>query len=127
MSSMSYEEWKYLNQHFKTVDLLAAVNLLYRLINPLGKHLAGKLLDLRTNLLQLYQLATAVVDKGVTTNAQEMFDLASALETEISDLLESLASTLEAEVPDLMESLAAIQELLSRLNAQRPDSLTSGE
>ncbi|WP_049783671.1 hypothetical protein [Acaryochloris marina] len=124
---MSYEEWKYLNQHFETVDLLAAVNLLYRLINPPGEHLAGRLLDLRRNLIQLYQLATDVVDKGVTTNAQEMFDLSLALEIELSDLTELLASTLETELSDLIESLAAIQRLLSKLNALRPDSLTSDE
>ncbi|ABW25311.1 hypothetical protein AM1_0225 [Acaryochloris marina MBIC11017] len=63
----------------------------------------------------------------MTTNAQEMFDLSLALEIELSDLTELLASTLETELSDLIESLAAIQRLLSKLNALRPDSLTSDE
>ncbi len=63
---------------------------------------------MRTNLLKLHQLAMDVVNKGWTSQARELFELADELEMQVSDMVEALRD---------------IQQTLHKLTSLFPDSL----
>ena len=66
-------------------------------------------LELRTNLLKLHELALSVVNNGARRQASEMFDLAMDLDEQVSHM---------------MNELEQIQDMLVKLVALHPKSLS---
>lgn len=68
--------------------------------------------QIRTDLFQLHQLAMDVVNNGWTDQAQELFDSASDLEMQVSDIIEALES---------------VQLTLNKLTELYPESLLNAD
>ncbi len=64
--------------------------------------------DIRTALLRLHGLALNVVNKGMTSNAEEFFETAQDIELHLSDMIEALQS---------------IQRALQKLDSLNPGNL----
>jgi len=80
-------------------------------VDKLRGHLADDGLrppEIRIDLLKLHQMAMDVVNRGQTSKAQEFFDLAYELESQVFDML---------------ESLEYVYEKLNKLSDLYPDSL----
>ena len=107
---MTDSEWQNLNDNYDTTALLDAVEH----VDEARRHLSDgefcKPPQIRDDLLKLHQLAMDVVNHGNTENASEMFNMASDLEMQVSDLI---------------ESLEAIQETLGKLTELYPESLAT--
>lgn len=113
MSKITDEEWQRLSlDPFDTMTLLYAVDDVDELrvfLND-GEHRSPP--RLRTELLQLHQLAMAVFNEGWRDKVGDLFDLAVDLDDQVSDM---------------MTVLERIRETLSRLRAQYPEILAYGE
>lgn len=109
MPQMTDEEWQNLYENFETTNLLAAVDLLDEARGILGDGPGWEPPEMRTNLLNLHQLAMDVVNQGDKDRAQEMFDLATDLDMEVFGLI---------------EALEGIQRVLTTLTALYPESLS---
>ena len=64
--------------------------------------------QIRADLLKLHELAMSVINHGNTSKAQEFFDLAFDIESEISSLIEHLEN---------------VQEVLTKITNSVPESL----
>ncbi len=91
---------------FETAALLRAVDAVDELRDGLKDGEDGRPPQLRSDLLRLHQLATAVFNQGARAKAGELFDLAVDLQDEVFDLLNALEQ---------------IQATLSQLTALQPE------
>ena len=106
---MTRDEWVALYENFETHWLLEAVDAVDSLRGHFNDDEDYRPPELRTNLLKLHSLAMEVVNGGVhSSRVRECFDLASDLEDEVFDAL---------------QSLERVQEILSRLIDLYPESL----
>lgn len=108
MVKMTNEEWQNLYENFETTWLLDAVKKIDEARQHLGDGENWEAPQIRTDLLNLHQLAMDVVNNGWTEKAGELFDMASDLEMQVSDIL---------------EALEAVQQTLSKLTELYPESL----
>jgi len=87
---MTNEEWEQLYNQFDTAWLLDAVKKIDEVRQHLGDRDAWQPPQIRDDLFQLHQLAMDVMSHGSTPQAQAMFDLASDLEMQLTDMIEAL-------------------------------------
>ena len=87
---MTEQEWQQLYENFETFDLLTSVDRLdqvrYRLAD--GDNLEPP--QIRTELMNLHQLAMEVVNQGRTDKAEELFELADELDIQVFEMIENL-------------------------------------
>lgn len=103
MTTMSDAEWQHLYENFETADLLAAVDAVDSLRDDLNDRDHDAPPAIRDDLLKLHQLAMAVVNNGARDQAHEFFDLAGALDDQVSGMMESLEQ--------IRDTLAQIMQL----------------
>jgi hypothetical protein len=108
MAVMTDDEWQNLYENFETTRILAAVDSVDSLRDDLNDRDHGAPPVIRDDLLKLHQLAMAVVNNGARSQAGEFFDLAGALDDQVSGM---------------MEALEQIRDTLSDLTALYPESL----
>lgn len=68
--------------------------------------------EIRNDILKLHDLAMDVVNHGVTSRAQALFELATEIEDQLSDLSEALEN---------------IQKAIAKLTDLQPESLRWGD
>jgi hypothetical protein len=105
---MTEEEWQRLYEGFETADVLTAVDQLDGVRSIVGDGENWEPPEIRTDLLKLHQLAMDVVNHGVTDKAQEMFELADDIDSQVFDMIQALET---------------IQRTLTTLTRLYPDSL----
>lgn len=108
MAAMTDAEWHKLYENFETTRILAAVDSVDSLRDDLNDRDHGAPPVIRDDLLKLHQLAMAVVNNGALRQASEFFDLAGALDDQVSGM---------------MEALEQIRDTLSDLMGLYPESL----
>jgi hypothetical protein len=101
------EEWNNLD-NFDTLILLDAVDAVDELRGDFNNGERGEPPQLRTDLLQLHQLAMKVINEGSRSEVRDLFDLAIDLEMDVSCM---------------MANLVKIQNTLSQLSDLCPESL----
>lgn len=106
------DEWGRLCEQFDTQWLLNAVDQADILLASLNDGERLQPLQIRADLLQLHQLAMAVVNEGSRDRAIELFDRADDLDLQVSDM---------------MMALEKIQRTLIKLVELRPESLDEAE
>ncbi len=84
---MTEDEWQRLYEGFETTDLLTAVGQLDAVRRIVGDGENWEPPEIRTDLLKLHQLAMDVVNHGVTDKAQEMFELADDIDSQVFDMM----------------------------------------
>jgi hypothetical protein len=92
---MTDDEWQALHEGFDTHRLLDAVDDLDTLRQALSDD-GLKPPEIRDRLLQLHQLAMAVINEGSQDEAGELFDLALELEDEAFEIMEAATRLHEA-------------------------------
>jgi hypothetical protein len=105
---MTDDERQILYDNYETQWLLEAVDQVDILRDFLNDGANRQPPAIRTELLQLHQLAMAVINDGGRGQAEELFDR---------------AEDLDAQVSDMMTELEKIQDTLAKLVALRPESL----
>ena len=105
---MTDDEWQTLYENYETQWLLEAVDQIDILRDSLNDGANRQPPAIRTELLQLHQLATAVINEGNRGQAEGLFDLAEDLGLQVIDMLSELEK---------------IQDTLAKLVALRPESL----
>ena len=90
MSTMTDEEWQHLYENFETTALLNAVDAVDSLRDDLNDGEGCRPPELRTNLLKLHELAMAVINHGVRSQAAEMFGLAVDLDEQVGHMMNML-------------------------------------
>jgi len=106
--TMTDAEWQQLVTQFQIPSLLVAVEALDRVRNALRDHADGSPPQLRTDLLRLQVLSLSVIHHGARDQAPALFELAGALEDQIS-----------AEI----DGLEQVRAVLLQLTQLHPDSL----
>ncbi|MFC5583247.1 hypothetical protein [Rhodanobacter terrae] len=86
MAAMTDAEWHKLYENFETTRILAAVDSVDSLRDDLNDRDHGAPPVIRDDLLKLHQLAMAVVNNGALRQASEFFDLAGALDDQVSGM-----------------------------------------
>ena len=102
---MTEEEWRNLYENYETTWLLDAVGHVDKLRGHLGDGEQFQSPEIRTDLLKLHGLAMDVVNNGWDSQLREMAELATGLEDQ----------TLE-----MMQSLDALYQILSKLTELLP-------
>jgi hypothetical protein len=105
---MTEEEWQHLYENFETTELLSAVDAVDCLRDDLNDGEGCRPPELRTNPLKLHELAMAVVNNGLRSQASKMFDLAMNLDEQVGH----------------MNELEQVQDTLAKLVALYPESLS---
>lgn len=108
MAEMTEAEWQNLYENFETTWLTSAVENIDTLRGLLADRENGEPPEIRDDLLKLHGLAIEVVNNGVTSKAEALFELAQAIEFQVTDMI---------------EALEFIQRVFDRLNELYPDSL----
>lgn len=112
MATITDEEWGELSpENFDTVTLLHAVDAVDELRVELNDGEDGRPPQLRDDLLELHQLAMAVINQGSRSRVSDLFDLAVELEVQVAGMTTALEQ---------------VHETLSRLTALYPESLSYG-
>ena len=106
------EDWEQLSDaDFDTSALFNAVDSLDKMRSNLNAGEEDQPPALRTDLLRLHTLASAVLNDGVRSKVPQLFELAGDIEDQVQDL----ASLLEQ-----------VQETLDQLTTLVPESLSYG-
>jgi len=105
---MTDDEWQTLYENYETQWLLEAVDQIDILRDSLNDGANRQPPAIRIDLLQLHQLATAVINEDNRGQAEGLFDLAEDLGLQVIDMLSELEK---------------IQDTLAKLVALRPESL----
>jgi len=108
MAVMTDDEWHNLYENFETTRLLTAVDSVDSLRDDLNDQEHGAPPAIRDDLLKLHVLAMAVVNNGSRRRAPELFELASDLDFQLTEM---------------MEALEQVRDTLSDLVALYPESL----
>jgi hypothetical protein len=111
--SITDEEWDSLApEHFDTTSLLRAVDAVDEMRVDLSNGEYGEPPQIRTDLLELHQLAMAVFNEGSRSQVAKLFESAVDLEEQIFSL---------------MTSLEKAQKPLTKLTDLYPESLSYGD
>jgi hypothetical protein len=102
---MTAEEWQALYENFETQWLLDAVDDVDTLRSHLSDGERYRPPEILDKLLKLHQLAMAVMNNGSRRKADDLFELATELEDEVSEM---------------MEALTRLQDTLAKLTDLRP-------
>jgi hypothetical protein len=109
---MTDDEWQHLVENFETTELLTAVDAVDRVRDDFNDRDDAGPPQIREDLFNLHQLATAVVNHGSRRQAPELFHLAGALQDQVEACLEHLEQ---------------VREVLARLTALCPVSLVDAQ
>jgi len=111
--SITDEEWDSLApEHFDTTTLLSAVSAIDKMRVDLSDGEYGEPPQLRTDILELHQLAMAVFNEGSRDQVAKLFESAVDLDDQVFDL---------------MTSLEQVQKTLTKLTDLYPESLSYGD
>ncbi|MDR3736619.1 MAG: transposase, partial [Acidobacteriaceae bacterium] len=97
---------------FDTFSLIHAIDELDKMRGHLNDREHHNPPEIRNDILKLHDLAMDVVNNGMTSRAQALFELATEIEDQLSDLSEALEN---------------IQEAIAKLTDLQPDSLRWGD
>jgi chromosome segregation ATPase len=112
MAEITAKELEALQDGFDTFSLIHAIDELDKMRGHLNDREHHNPPEIRNDILKLHDLAMDVVNHGVTSRAQALFELATEIEDQLSDLSEALEN---------------IQEAIAKLTDLHPESLRWGD
>ena len=112
MAEITDKELEALQNGFDTLSLVHAVDELDKMRGHLNDREHYNPPEIRNDILKLHDLAMDVVNHGLKGRGSALFDLASEIKDQLSDL---------------SEALEKIQDTIGKLTDLYPESLTRGD
>lgn len=112
MAEITDKELEALQDGFDTCSLIHAIDELDKMRGHLNDREHHNPSEIRNDILKLHDLAMDVVNHGVTSRAQALFELAIEIEDQLSDL---------------SEALEKVKDTIGRLTDLSPESLQWGD